>query len=118
MQVTTRATAPSIFQTIIAWGRHELATVEGEAVTLWDSIEPQLVAEAESAVGQFLGTAIAAVKAQATQVLSGHEKFANAKDLVLEAVEANGRTIGNTLLEFIVNLALSLLRLGGAAALL
>ena len=110
--------APGLFQCIIAWGKKELTTIEGEAVALWDTIEPQLVAQAESAVGQFLGTAIAAVKSQAALVLSGEEKFANAKDQVLEAVEASGSTIGNTLLEFLVNLALSLLKAGTAASLI
>jgi hypothetical protein len=110
--------APGLFQTIINWGRQELATLEGEAVTLWDTIEPGLVAEAEQAIGQFLGAAIEAVKSQAAQVISGQEKFGNAKDQVLEAVEASGQTIGNTLLEFLVNLALSLLKFGTAASLI
>ncbi|MGH6876768.1 MAG: hypothetical protein ACREHV_05230 [Rhizomicrobium sp.] len=112
------APAPGLFQTIIAWGRQELATIEGEAVSLWDSIEPELVGEAETAIGQFLGAAITAVKTQAALVLSGEEKFSNAKDNVLEAVEASGQTIGNTLLEFLINLALSLLKLGSTASLL
>src|SRR5215469_5901471 len=89
--------APSFFQSIIAWGRQELTTIEGEAVTLWNTIEPELVAEAESMIGQFLGTAISAVESQAQLVLSGAEKFANAKDIVLETIEASGKTIGNTL---------------------
>ena len=110
--------APSLFQCIIAWGRRELSTLEGEAATLWSTIEPALVAEAESAIGQFLGTAIAAVRAQAPLVLSGREKFANAKTLVLEAVEASGQSIGNTLLEFLVNLALALLKTATATSLL
>ena len=110
--------APSLFQCIIAWGRRELSGLEGEAATLWNTIEPKLVAEAESAVGQFLGAAIAAVSAQAPLVLSGQEKFANAKDLVLETVEASGTTIGNTLLEFLVNLALALVKTATATSLL
>ena len=110
--------APSLFQTIIAWGRRELSQMEGEAATLWNSVEPALVAEAEAAVGQFLGAAIAAVSAQAPLVLSGREKFSNAKDLVLQAVEASGSTIGNTLLEFLVNLALALLKTATATSLL
>lgn len=110
--------APSLFQCIIAWGRREFSALEGEASTLWNSIEPNLVAEAEAAVGQFLGAAINAVSAQASLVLSGQEKFANAKDLVLEAVEASGKSIGNTLLEFLVNLALALLKTATATSLL
>jgi hypothetical protein len=117
MTQSTQTPAPSLFQNIIAWGRHELAIIEGEAETLWDTIEPALVAEAENAVGQFLGAAIAAVKAQAALVLSGEEKFSNAKDALLETVEASGQTIGNTLLEFLINLALSLLKIGSAASL-
>lgn len=112
------APAPSLFRTIIAWGRQEITTIEGEAVTLWDAIEPGLVAEAESAIGQFLGAALAAVRTQAPLILSGQEKFSNAKDALLEAVEASGQSIGNTLLEFLVNLALSLLKVGSAASLL
>lgn len=112
------APAPGIFQTIINWGKQELTTLEGEAVTLWDTIEPGLVAEAEQSIGQFLGTAIEAVKSQAALVISGQEKFSNAKDQVLETVEASGQTIGNTLLEFLVNLALSLLKVGTAASLI
>ncbi|HEY3778787.1 MAG TPA: hypothetical protein VGL35_12085 [Rhizomicrobium sp.] len=110
-------TSPGIFQTIIAWGRQELQTIGSEAVSLWDTIEPGLVAEAESAIGQFLGAAVQAVEQQVTLVLSGEEKFANAKDAVLEAVEAAGQTMGNTLLEFLVNLALSLLKFGSASSL-
>jgi hypothetical protein len=110
--------APSLFQCIIDWGRRELSGLEGEAATLWNTIEPKLVAEAEGAVGQFLGAAIAAVSAQAPLVLSGSEKFSNAKDLVLEAVEASGRSIGNTLLEFLVNLALALVKTATATSLL
>ncbi|HLY06623.1 MAG TPA: hypothetical protein VKR31_12840 [Rhizomicrobium sp.] len=110
--------APSLFQCIIDWGKRELSQVEGKAATLWNSIEPGLVAEAESAVGQFLGAAIDAVSAQASLVISGQEKFANAKDLVLEAVEASGKSIGNTLLEFLVNLALALVKTATATSLL
>ena len=112
------APAPGLFHCIIAWGKQELDTLEGKAVTLWDSIEPELVSEAESAVGQFLGAAIAAVETQATLLLSGEEKFSNAKDAVLQTVEASGKTIGNTLLEFLVNLALSLVKVGTAASLI
>jgi len=110
--------APTLFQSIIAWGRAELSHLEGEAATLWNTIEPSLVAEAESAVGQFLAAAINAVARQVPLVLSGEEKFANAKTLVLEAVEASGKTIGNTLLEFLVNLALALVKTATAASLL
>ncbi|MGD0190186.1 MAG: hypothetical protein ABSD74_05560 [Rhizomicrobium sp.] len=105
------------FASIIAWGKSELTTIEGEAVTLWDTIEPDLISEAESVITQFLGTAIAAVKAQASLLISGEEKFANAKDNVLEAIEADGSSIGNTLLEFLVNLALSLLKTGSGVSL-
>jgi len=112
------AAAPGFLSDIIAWGRQELTSIEGQAVTLWDTIEPGLVAEAESLVGQFLGTAIAAVKSQAALLLSGQEKFSSAKDAVLEAVEASGQSIGNTLLEFLVNLALSLLKISTAASLI
>ncbi|MGH6889097.1 MAG: hypothetical protein ACREHF_07875 [Rhizomicrobium sp.] len=115
---TQAATPPGIFQSIIAWGRQELQSIEGEAVTLWNTIEPELVSEAQSLIAQFLGTAITAVEQQAELVLSGQEKFANAKDIVLEAIETSGRTVGNTLLEFLVNLALSLVKLGGATSLL
>lgn len=115
---TQTAAAPGIFQSIIAWGRQELRTIEGEAVSLWDSIEPTLVSEAQSLIAQFLGTAITAVEQQGELVLSGEEKFANAKDAVLEAIEADGKTVDNTLLEFLVNLALSLVKLGSAASLL
>lgn len=115
---TAAGIAPGIFESIIAWGRQELRTIEGEAVSLWNTIEPGLVSEAQSAIGQFLGAAIAAVEQQALLVLSGEEKFANAKDAVLEAVEAAGQTMGNTLLEFLVNLALSLFKLGTASPLL
>ena len=108
--------APSLFQCIIDWGRRELSGLEGEAATLWNTIEPKLVAEAEAAVGQFLGAAIAAVSAQAPLVLSGREKFSNAKDLVLEAVQASGKTIGNTLVEFVVNLALALVKAATASS--
>lgn len=104
--------APGFFQAIIAWGKNELRTFEGEAVTLWDTIEPELVAEAESMIAQFLGDAIAAVKAQAALAISGQEKFSNAKDNVLQAIEASGTSIGNTLLDFLVNLALALLKTG------
>jgi hypothetical protein len=110
--------APSLFHCIIDWGTRELAGLEGEAATLWNTIEPGLVAEAEAAVGQFLGAAIAAVSAQVPLVLSGSEKFANAKDIVLEAVEASGKSIGNTLLEFLVNLALALVKTATATSLL
>lgn len=110
--------APSFFQCIIAWGKRELSGLEGEAAALWNTIEPGLVAEAETAVGQFLGAAINAVSAQLPLVLSGQEKFANAKDLVLEAVEASGKSIGNTLLEFLVNLALALVKTATATSLL
>ena len=112
------APAPSLFQCVIDWGKRELSGLEGEAATLWNTIEPRLVTEAESAVGQFLGAAIDAVSAQAPLVLSGQEKFANAKDLVLEAVEATGKSIGNTLLEFLVNLALALVKTATATSLL
>jgi hypothetical protein len=119
MTNTTPASgAPGFFASLIAWGKAELTTIEGEAVTLWDEIEPELVAEAESAIAQFLGTAIAAVKEQAGLAISGAEKFSNAKDNVLEAVEADGSSIGNTLLEFIVNLALTLFKAGTGAALI
>ena len=37
--------APSLFQCIIDWGRRELSGLEGEAATLWNTIEPKLVAE-------------------------------------------------------------------------
>jgi len=107
-QVTPSSTG--FFQTIITWGKAELTTIEGEAVTLWDTIEPELVSEAESVITQYLGTAIAAVKQQAGLVISGAEKFSNAMDDVLEAIEADGSTIGNTLLEFLVNLALALFK--------
>ena len=110
--------APSLFQCIIDSGRCELSALEGEAATLWKTIEPGLVAEAETAVGQFLGAAIDAVSAQAPLVISGREKFANAKDLVLEAVEASGKSVGNTLLEFLVNLALALVKTATATSLL
>lgn len=110
--------APGFFASLIAWGKARLTTIEGEAVTLWDTIEPELVAEAESAIAQFLGTAIAAVKEQAALAITGAEKFSNAKDNVLQAVEASGRTIGNTLLEFLVNLALALLKTSTGASLL
>lgn len=110
--------APSLLQCVIAWGKQELSSLEGDAATVWNTIEPGLVAEAESAIGQFLGAAIDAVSAQAALVLSGQEKFANAKDLVLEAVEASGKTIGNTLLEFLVNLALALVKTATAHSLL
>jgi hypothetical protein len=112
------AKTPGFFSSIIAWGRQELQTIEGQAVTLWDTIEPALVAEAESLVAKFLGTAIAAVKIQATLMLSNQEKFSNAKDAVLEAVEASGGSVGNTLLEFLVNLALSLFKISTAASLI
>lgn len=112
------AKTPGFFSSIIAWGRQELQTIEGQAVTLWDTIEPALVAEAESLVAKFLGTAIAAVKTQAQLVLSNQEKFSNAKDAVLEAIEASGGSVGNTLLEFLVNLALSLLKVSTAASLI
>ena len=119
IQTSTPAVpAPSLFRSVIDWGRHELSQVEGEAANFWNGIEPSLVAEAETAVGQFLGAAIAAVSTQAPLVLSGQEKFANAKDAVLEAVEASGRTIGNTLLEFLVNLALALVKTATATSLL
>ena len=110
MTDTNAPAAPSLFQCVIDWGARELAGLEGEARTLWNSVEPRLVAEAESAVGQFLGAAINAVSAQAPLVLSGQEKFANAKDLVLAAVAASNRSIGNTLVEFLVNLALALVK--------
>jgi len=87
-------------------------------VTLWNTIEPELVSEAEAAITQYLGTAIAAVEQQAGLVMSGAEKFSNAKDDVLEAIEADGSTIGNTLLEFIVNLALTLFKTGTGASLI
>jgi hypothetical protein len=109
--------APGFFQTIIAWGKTELATIEGETVTLWDDIEPALIAEAEALIAQFLGTAIAAVEQQAELAISGAEKFSNAKDNVLEAIEADGKSIGNTLLEFLVNLALSLFKAATGASL-
>lgn len=112
--MTTTATAgastPGFFSALIAWGKQELAGIESEAASLWDSIEPELVAEAEWAISQFLGTAIAAVKDQASLALSGQEKFSNAKDNVLQTVEASGATIGNTLLEFLINLALTLFK--------
>jgi hypothetical protein len=114
------AAAPAttgFFAAIIAWGKSELTTIEGEATTLWDTIEPELIDEAESVITQFLGTAIAAVKAQASLLISGEEKFANAKDTVLEAIEADGASIGNTLLEFLVNLALSLLKTSAGVSL-
>jgi hypothetical protein len=114
----TPAKTPGFFSSIIAWGREELQTIEGHAVTLWDTIEPALVTEAESLVAKFLGTAIAAVKTQAALVISNQEKFSNAKDAVLEAVEASGGSVGNTLLEFLVNLALSLLKISTAASLI
>ena len=109
---------PGFFSSIIAWGRQELRTIEGQAVTLWDTIEPALVTEAEILVAKFLGTAIVAVKSQAMLVLSNQEKFSNAKDAVLEAVEASGGSVGNTLLEFLVNLALLLLKISSAASLI
>ena len=87
-------------------------------MTLWNTIEPELVSEAEAAITQYLGTAIAAVEQQAGLVMSGAEKFSNAKDDVLEAIEADGSTIGNTLLEFIVNLALTLFKTGTGASLI
>jgi len=116
--LTPAVPAPSLFHCIIDWGKRELSELEGEAATLWNTIEPGLVAEAETAVGQFLGAAIAAVSAQLPLVLSGSEKFANAKDIVLEAVEASGKSIGNTLLEFLVNLALALVKTATATSLL
>jgi hypothetical protein len=112
------ANNPGFLSAIIAWGREELRTIEGQAVTLWDTIEPALVAEAESLVAQFLGTAIAAVKAEAGLVLSNQEKFSNAKDVVLQAIEASGKSVGNTLLEFLINLALSLLKVSTATSLI
>ena len=112
------ANTPNFFSSIIAWGKAELQTIEGQAVTLWDTIEPAHVAEAESLVAQFLGTAIAAVKSQAALVLSNQEKSSNAKDVVLEAIEAGGGSVGNTLLEFLINLALSLLKVSTAASLI
>jgi len=45
---TAPAKTPGFFSSIIAWGKEELQTIEGHAVTLWDTIEPALVAEAES----------------------------------------------------------------------
>ena len=115
---TTTQSSPGFFAAIIAWGKSELTTIEGEAVTLWGDIEPELVTEAESAIAQFLGTAIAAVEQQAELTISGAEKFSNAKDNVLEAIEADGGSIGNTLLEFLVNLALTLLKTSTGASLL
>ena len=112
------SSTPGFFASIIAWGKAELTTIEGEAVTLWDTIEPELVAEAESVIAQFLGTAIAAVKEQAALAISGQEKFSNAKDNVLQTIEASGGSIGNTLLEFLVNLALSLLKTSIGASLI
>jgi hypothetical protein len=115
---TAPATPPGFFSSVIAWGKQELATIEGETVTLWNAIAPQIVTEAETLGGQFLGAALTAVQTQAGLALSGREKFSNAKDAVLEAVEASGQTIGNTLVEFLVNLALALVKAGTGASLL
>jgi len=113
-----QSSTPGFFESIIAWGKTGLTTIEGEAVSLWDTIEPELIAEAESVIAEFLGTAIAAVKEQAALAISGQEKFSNAKDNVLQAIEASGASIGNTLLEFIVNLALALLKTSTGASLI
>lgn len=107
----TGGAVPGIFASLIAWGKRELGVIAGDATNLWDEIEPGLVTEAESIVAQFLGTAISAVQEQATQVLSGDEKFSNAKDAVVEAIEAAGQSAGNTLVEFLVNLALSVVKM-------
>jgi hypothetical protein len=115
---STPTTSPGFFATLIAWGKQEITTIEGEAVTLWDTIEPELVAEAEAVVSQFLGTAIAAVKSQAALALSGAEKFSNAKDDVIQAIEAAGQTAGNTIVEFVINLALTLFKTSTGASLI
>jgi len=114
----TTPASTGFFDSIIAWGKAELTSFEGEAVTLWDAIEPAIVSEAEAVIAQYLGAAIAAVKQQAALVISGAEKFSNAKDNVLEAIEADGSTIGNTLLEFLINLALTLFKAGTGASLI
>ena len=113
----TDTQSTGLFATLIAWGRQELQTIEGEVVAWWDTIEPEIVNDAESIVSEFLGTAIAAVEQQAALALSGAEKFSNAKDQVIEAIEAAGKTAGNTIVELIVNLALSLFKAGNGAPL-
>ncbi|HEY1615119.1 MAG TPA: hypothetical protein VGF97_15650 [Rhizomicrobium sp.] len=114
---TITPSTPGLFAGLIAWGRQELQTIDGKIVTLWDTIEPGIESEAESIVGQFLGSALAAVRQQAMLALSGSEKFSNAKDLVLEAVEAAGKSAGNTMIELLVNLALALFKAGTGAPL-
>ena len=76
-----------------------------DVVQFADSFLPELANDAEVALDDLIGIAGQAVLDQAGSVLSGTEKFGNAVNSVVQAVEAAGKTVAQSTAQMAVQQA-------------